>query len=97
MSTSSSPSLPDQRLAAGAARPARRYAGHFAPETALGLLPDSYSRLAEHARVRTHLVVLAERLTAERLDGRGPGRRLPQAGHRGSRPGRRHRDHDGMR
>ncbi|WP_411070554.1 low molecular weight phosphatase family protein [Streptomyces sp. cmx-4-25] len=58
MSTSSSPSLPDERLAAGAARLASRYAGHFAPETVLGLLADSYTRL----------VVLAERLTADRLD-----------------------------
>ncbi|MFF4392785.1 low molecular weight phosphatase family protein [Streptomyces sp. NPDC001552] len=64
----SSPLLPDERLAAGAARLASRYAGHFAPETVLGLLTDSYTRLAEQARVRTHLVVLAERLTAERLD-----------------------------
>ncbi|WP_411076059.1 low molecular weight phosphatase family protein [Streptomyces sp. cmx-4-7] len=68
MSTSSSPSLPDERLAAGAARLASRYAGHFAPETVLGLLADSYTRLVEHARIRTHLVVLAERLTADRLD-----------------------------
>ncbi|MFI7359286.1 three-helix bundle dimerization domain-containing protein [Streptomyces avidinii] len=68
MSTSSSPLLPDERLAAGAARLASRYAGHFAPEAVLGLLADSYARLAEQARIRTHLVVLAERLTAERLD-----------------------------
>lgn len=63
-----SPLLPDERLAAGAARPAFRHAGLFAPETVLGLLADSSTRLAEHARIRTHLVVLAERLTAERLD-----------------------------
>lgn len=68
MSTSSSPLLPDERLAAGAARLASRYAGHFAPETVLGLLADSYTRLAEQARVHAHLVVPAERLTAERLD-----------------------------
>ncbi|MFI6147474.1 three-helix bundle dimerization domain-containing protein [Streptomyces sp. NPDC051109] len=68
MPSPSSPLLPDERLAAGAARLASRYAGHFAPETVLGLLADSYARLAEHARIRTHLVVLAERLTAERLD-----------------------------
>ncbi|UUN29650.1 low molecular weight phosphatase family protein [Streptomyces sp. FIT100] len=68
MSTPLPPLLPDERLAAGAARLASRYAGSFAPETALGLLADSYARLAEHARIRTHLVVLAERLTAERLD-----------------------------
>ncbi|MFB6583382.1 low molecular weight phosphatase family protein [Streptomyces sp. NPDC056402] len=67
MPTPSSPLLPDERLAAGAARLATRYAGHFAPETVLGLLANSYTRLAEHARVRTHLVVLAERLAAERL------------------------------
>lgn len=65
---SSSPLLPDERLAAGAARLATRYAGRFAPETVLGLLTDSYGRLAEHARICTHLVVLAERLAAERLD-----------------------------
>lgn len=64
----SPPLLPDERLAAGAARLATRYAGHFAPETVLGLLADSYTRLTEEARIRTHLVVLAERLTAERLD-----------------------------
>ncbi|MFF4456663.1 low molecular weight phosphatase family protein [Streptomyces goshikiensis] len=68
MPPSSSPPLPDERLAAGAARLATRYAGRFAPETVLALLTDSYTRLAEPARVRTHLVVLAERLTAERLD-----------------------------
>ncbi|MFE1877540.1 low molecular weight phosphatase family protein [Streptomyces sp. NPDC059496] len=68
MPSPSSPLLPDDRLAAGAARLATRYAGHFAPETVLGLLADSYTRLAEHARIRTHLVVLKERLTAERLD-----------------------------
>ncbi|MFI1647287.1 low molecular weight phosphatase family protein [Streptomyces avidinii] len=68
MPTPSSPLLPDERLAAGAARLASRYAGHFSPETVLGLLADSYTRLAEQARIRTHLVVLAERLTAERLD-----------------------------
>ncbi|MFD3682197.1 low molecular weight phosphatase family protein [Streptomyces sp. NPDC058613] len=68
MSTPLPPLLPDERLAAGAARLASRYAGRFAPETVLGLLADSYTRLAEHARIRTHLVVLAERLTAERLD-----------------------------
>ncbi|MDH6537888.1 arsenate reductase ArsC [Streptomyces sp. SPB4] len=68
MPSPSSPLLPDERLAAGAARLATRYAGHFAPETVLGLLADSYMRLAEQARIRTHLVVLAERLTADRLD-----------------------------
>ncbi|WP_327280797.1 MULTISPECIES: three-helix bundle dimerization domain-containing protein [unclassified Streptomyces] len=67
MSTSSSPLPPDERLAAGAARLASRYAGHIGPETVLGLLADSYAKLAEQARIRTHLIVLAERLTAERL------------------------------
>ncbi|MFF5809338.1 three-helix bundle dimerization domain-containing protein [Streptomyces sp. NBC_01565] len=53
----SSPLLPDERLAAGAARLATRYAGRFAPETVFGLLADSYTRLAEQARIRTHLVL----------------------------------------
>ncbi|MFF7206125.1 low molecular weight phosphatase family protein [Streptomyces sp. NPDC008141] len=68
MPISASPSLPDERLTSGAARLTSRYAGHFAPETVPGLLSDSYVRLAEHARVRTHLVVLTERLTAQHLD-----------------------------
>ncbi|WP_234320966.1 three-helix bundle dimerization domain-containing protein [Streptomyces katrae] len=68
MPTPSSPLLPDERLTAGAARLATRYAGHFSPEIVLGLLADSSTRLAEQARTRTHLFVLAERLTAERLD-----------------------------
>ncbi len=67
MSPPSSPLVPDERLAAGAARFATRFAGRFAPETVLGLLADSYTRLAEQARIRTHVVVLAERLTADRL------------------------------
>ncbi|MEU8870183.1 arsenate reductase ArsC [Streptomyces javensis] len=67
MTTSPSPALPDQRLAAGAARLAARHAGHFSPETVQRLLADSYLRLAETAHVQTHLVVLAERLAAERL------------------------------
>ncbi|MFE3582626.1 three-helix bundle dimerization domain-containing protein [Streptomyces vinaceus] len=70
----SSPLLPDERLAAGAPRLATRYAGRFAPETVLGLLADSYTRFAEHARIRTHLVILAERLTADRLDALAPSR-----------------------
>ncbi|MFD9575114.1 three-helix bundle dimerization domain-containing protein [Streptomyces sp. NPDC059982] len=68
MPPSFSPPLPDERLAAGAARLSTRYAGRFGPETVLRLLSDSYTRLAEGARIRTHLIVLAERLTAERLD-----------------------------
>ncbi|MFJ6783277.1 low molecular weight phosphatase family protein [Streptomyces yangpuensis] len=68
MPSPSSPLPPDERLAAGAARLATRHAGRFAPETVLGLLADSYVRLAEQARIRAHLVVLADRLTADRLD-----------------------------
>ncbi|MFE5719920.1 three-helix bundle dimerization domain-containing protein [Streptomyces erythrochromogenes] len=67
MPTPSSPLVPDERPAVGADRPSTRFAGRFAPETVLGLVADSYPRLAEHARVRTHLVVPVERLTAEHL------------------------------
>ncbi|WP_055688524.1 arsenate reductase ArsC [Streptomyces prasinus] len=68
MSAAPSPALPDERLAAGAARLATRHAGRFSAETVQSLLTDSYRRLAETASVTTHLVVLAERLTTERLD-----------------------------
>ncbi|MFB8773759.1 arsenate reductase ArsC [Streptomyces broussonetiae] len=68
MSSAPSPALPDERLAAGAARLATRHTGRFAAETVQGLLADSYLRLAATARVSTHLVVLAERFAAERLD-----------------------------
>ncbi|MET8405350.1 three-helix bundle dimerization domain-containing protein [Streptomyces sp900116325] len=68
MTASTPPVLPDARLAAGVARLAALHAGHFSAETVQALLADSYSRLAQTARVRTHLVVLAERLTGERLD-----------------------------
>ncbi|MFC9620111.1 three-helix bundle dimerization domain-containing protein [Streptomyces sp. NPDC056930] len=68
MSVSPPPAWPDERLSAGAARLASRHQGHFSVETVQQLLTDSYRLLAENARVRTHLVVLAERLTAERLD-----------------------------
>ncbi|MFG2569257.1 three-helix bundle dimerization domain-containing protein [Streptomyces sp. NPDC048567] len=68
MSASPPPAWPDARLSAGAARLAARYQGHFSVETVQQLLTDSYRLLAEGARVRTHLVVLAERLTGERLD-----------------------------
>ncbi|GHG12401.1 arsenate reductase ArsC [Streptomyces filamentosus] len=68
MSAAFTPALPDERLAAGAARLATRHAGRFSAETVQGLLTDSYRRLAETASVTTHLVVLAERFTAERLD-----------------------------
>ncbi|MER7878430.1 arsenate reductase ArsC [Streptomyces solisilvae] len=68
MAAPPSPALPDQRLATGAVRLAARHAGHFSPETVQRLLADSYLRLAETAHVNTHLVVLAERLAAERLN-----------------------------
>ncbi|MFD7460706.1 MULTISPECIES: arsenate-mycothiol transferase ArsC [unclassified Streptomyces] len=77
------PVLPDQRLAAGIAHLALRYRGRFSPETIQRLVIDSYERLAEHARVRTHLVVLAEHLATERLDALAhidgaPGSGLPR-------------------
>jgi protein-tyrosine-phosphatase len=83
VSASSLPLLPDQRLAAGVARLATRHTGRFSAETVQALLTDSYSLLASTAQVRTHLVVLAERFTAERLDALahvqgGPGSGLPR-------------------
>ncbi|MEU8753429.1 arsenate reductase ArsC [Streptomyces chartreusis] len=68
MTASPPPVLPDDRLASGIARLALRYRGRFSAETIQRLVIDSYDRLAEHARVRTHLVVLAEHLATERLD-----------------------------
>ncbi|MFE9335693.1 low molecular weight phosphatase family protein [Streptomyces sp. NPDC007063] len=68
MSATPTPALPDERLTTGAARLATRHAGRFSAETVQGLLTDSYRRLAESASVTTHLVVPAERFTAERLD-----------------------------
>ncbi|WP_328622945.1 MULTISPECIES: arsenate reductase/protein-tyrosine-phosphatase family protein [unclassified Streptomyces] len=68
MSSPPHPALPDQRLFAGVARLAARHEGRFAPETVQRLLADSYALLAADAQVHTHLVVLAERLTAERLE-----------------------------
>ncbi|GAB7102598.1 hypothetical protein JCM4814A_09120 [Streptomyces phaeofaciens JCM 4814] len=68
MTASPPPLLPDERLASGIARLALRCRGRFAAEAIQGLVTDSYERLAEHARVRTHLVVPAEHLAAERLD-----------------------------
>ncbi|WP_236240233.1 low molecular weight phosphatase family protein [Streptomyces sp. CC228A] len=65
--TDSTPPVPDDRLLAGAAHLASRYDGTFAPETVLKLLADSYRLLAEQATVRSHLIVLAERLADERL------------------------------
>ncbi|MET9835800.1 arsenate reductase ArsC [Streptomyces sp. NPDC006385] len=74
------PALPDERLAAGAARLAARHAGRLSAETVQGLLTDSYRRLAETASVTTHLVVLAERLTAERLDALAHNQGTPGSG-----------------
>ncbi|MBT2415330.1 arsenate reductase ArsC [Streptomyces sp. ISL-12] len=83
MSVVPTPALPDERLAAGAARLAVRHAGRFAVETVQRLLSDSYQRLAATAQVTTHLVVLAERFAAERLDALAhaqgaPGARVPR-------------------
>ncbi|WP_406197932.1 arsenate reductase ArsC [Streptomyces sp. NBC_01017] len=68
MTASLPPVLPDDRLASGIARLALHYRGRFSAETIQRLVIDSYERLAEHARVRTHLVVLAEHLATERLN-----------------------------
>ncbi|MER7000432.1 arsenate reductase ArsC [Streptomyces sp. NPDC000410] len=68
MAESSYPVLPDNRLAAGVARLAVRHRGRYSVETVQRLIADSYEQLATHAHVRTHLVVLAERFAAERLD-----------------------------
>ncbi|CAM5540823.1 arsenate reductase ArsC [Streptomyces narbonensis] len=68
MAASSQPVLPDERLAAGVARLAVRHQGRCAVETVQRLVADSYKQLAANAQVRTHLVVLAERFAAERLD-----------------------------
>ena len=68
MTASSHPVLPDGRLAAGVARLAVRHRGRYSVETVQRLIADSYEQLAAHAHVRTHLVVLAERFAAERLD-----------------------------
>lgn len=83
MTASPPPVMPDERLAAGIARFAVGYRGHFSPETIQRLVIDSYERLADHARVRTHLVVLAEHLATERLDALAhvqgaPGSGLPR-------------------
>lgn len=68
MAASSYPVLPDERLAAGVAGLAVRHQGRFSVETVQRLIADSYEQLAANAHVRTHLVVLAERFAAERLD-----------------------------
>ncbi|MEV1079162.1 arsenate reductase ArsC [Streptomyces sp. NPDC050211] len=68
MTSSSPPVLPDEHLEASVARLALRYRGHFSAETIQSVIADSYERLAEHAHVRTHLIVLTEHLTKDRLD-----------------------------
>ncbi|AWE51732.1 MULTISPECIES: low molecular weight phosphatase family protein [Streptomyces] len=80
MTASPPPVLPDERLASGIARLALRYRGRFAPETIQRLVTDSFERLAEHARVRTHLVVLAEHLATERLDALAHVQGVPDCG-----------------
>ncbi|MEU0492106.1 arsenate reductase ArsC [Nocardiopsis sp. NPDC006139] len=57
-----------ERTEVGAARLAARHEGRFSVETVQALILDSRERLAATARVTAHLDVLAERLTAERLD-----------------------------
>ncbi|EPH39565.1 low molecular weight phosphatase family protein [Streptomyces aurantiacus] len=83
MTAPTPPVPPGTRLAAGAARLAARHTGRFAAEAVQALIADSYARLAATARVSTHLVVLAERWTAERLDTldhlrKRPGGRRPR-------------------
>ncbi|MER6443261.1 hypothetical protein ABT275_44300 [Streptomyces sp. NPDC001185] len=83
MTASPPPARSDDRLASDIARLALRYRGRFSPETIQRLVTDSYERLARHARVRTHLVVLAEHLATERLDALAhiegaPGTGLPR-------------------
>ncbi|MEV0499967.1 arsenate reductase ArsC [Streptomyces spectabilis] len=73
------PALPDARLAAGAVRLAARRTGRFSVETVRALIADSYGRLAVTARVSTHLLVLAERRTAERLDALDHLRKRPRS------------------
>ncbi|WP_329625230.1 arsenate reductase ArsC [Streptomyces sp. NBC_01255] len=68
MAESPYPVLPDEHLAAGVARLAMRHQGRYSVETVQRLIADSYEQLAANAHVRTHLVVLAERCAAERLD-----------------------------
>ncbi|MGW6316440.1 arsenate-mycothiol transferase ArsC [Streptomyces sp. NPDC055099] len=94
MAASPTPVFPDERLWAGVARLALRHAGRFSAETVQLLLIDSYERLAGHARVRAHLVMLTERLAGERLDalahtenptGSGPPRVLFVCSHNAGR------------
>ncbi|MFI8927179.1 three-helix bundle dimerization domain-containing protein [Streptomyces sp. NPDC053474] len=77
MTAPTPPSLPAARFAAGAARLAARYTGRFSTETVQALIADSYTQLAATASTSTHLVVLAERWTAERLDALDHLRKRP--------------------
>ncbi|MFF8972795.1 arsenate reductase ArsC [Streptomyces sp. NPDC014995] len=82
MTASSPPALPGERLVSGAARPARRDRGRFSPEAIQRLVTDSRERPIEHARVRTHLVVLAEQPATKQPDALArvqgaPGSGLP--------------------
>ncbi|MFD6288295.1 low molecular weight phosphatase family protein [Streptomyces sp. NPDC060205] len=80
MNASPPPVFPDQRLAAGVSRLASRYRGQFSAETIQRVVIDSYDRLAQPARVRGHLVVLAERLATERLDALAHVEEQPDVG-----------------
>ena len=68
-----------ERTGLGAARLAARHRGHFSEETVRALIADSYQRLALTATVTTHLNVLAEHLTAERLDALAAAQQTPSA------------------
>lgn len=47
---------------------AGRFAGFFGPETVARVVEESYSLLAEAARIRTHLVPLTSRFAHDRLE-----------------------------
>ncbi|MGW8439280.1 arsenate reductase ArsC [Nocardiopsis sp. NPDC055879] len=68
MTTPDLPPLLHEHATLGAVRLAARHQGRFSTETVEALILDSRQRLAATARITTHLSVLAERLTAERLD-----------------------------
>ncbi|WDZ88793.1 low molecular weight phosphatase family protein [Nocardiopsis sp. HUAS JQ3] len=83
-----------ERTEVGAARLAARHEGRFSIETVQALIDDSHQRLAATARITAHLNVLAERLSAERLDalassrepiGMRPARVLFVCGHNSGR------------
>ena len=82
MTAAPPPVLPGERPASGIARLAVRYRGRLSPETVQRLIVDSYERLAEQARIRSHLVALAEHLASESLElahvEGAPGRGLPR-------------------